>query len=1178
MRRRHYSARSGRMLCALLVMALSLSACIRQNGLSQLRDGFNNPPKEAKVRTWWHWLDGNVTREGITADLEAMHRVGIQEATLFNGGMGFPAGDVKYMSPEWLELVHHAASEAKRLGMELSFHNCAGWSSSGGPWVKPEDGMQTVTISELKVQGGKILALSLPQPETRLDCYRDIAVLAFPTPLGDERISHLNSKSLAHHAYNNNQMPSRPQVDAKSVISQEAIVDLTAQMKPDGSLEWDAPKGSWTILRVGFTPTGRQNAPAPAEGRGLEVDKMSRTALDHYWAGAMQPIIDKLGPLVGTAFTGALIDSYEVGTSNWTAGFDQEFQNRRHYDIRPFLPTLAGYYVGSGEVSERFLWDFRLTIGELTAQNYYEYFAELCHQNGMRFLTEPYDGPFNSMEIGAPAEVPMSEFWVGSNFFGEKAKVASSIAHMNGNQIVGCESFTADGNNSSHRNHPGFIKALGDLNWTEGVNRFILHTNAHQPWEIGPGFSLGQFGTNFNRHNTWWEQSRPWMDYCARSQFLLQQGQGVQDILYFMGESTPNNGTYRGDIREAGLDYDAIGPTHFQELTVQDGLIVSGVGRQYRMLLLPRNEMLSLTTLKKVKELADGGAAIFGPKPTFSPSLDGYPQVDAEYASLAEELWGADDAQVATAKIRNLNLAESLKATGLQADFQGGKGDDRLHYIHRRTKEAEIYFVSNQQKDFRRVQCGFRVSGMVPELWNPQSGSITPLPVWDEGNGLTNISLDFKPEEAYFVIFRPRTSSDRQFTACTEEMTPVQNKPISGLAIVRAEYGQQQIPGLKDVTEAVQRRVKDGKLEVWANNGLAGEDPIYGTVKYMRVTYFTGNERHQATVREDSRLNLPLPGEKGELRIEDAFYGRIPDGVNLVRTPKPVDITERIRSMVQKGHLTFQASEVMAPLPDYVESLGEPRLHIIYNISGVPYDHTYTADRTVDFTHQTEQPSIVQEDGKFYWLTPQPGRIALTDEKGRQHEATVESVPEALEIRGSWNVHFHQKWGREWDETFPELISLDKSDKEDVKYFSGTAIYTKSFNLPNTLTKKNLCLRLDLGQVYVMAEVILNGKNLGLLWNAPYDVDITKAARTGENNLEIRLTNQWVNRLIGDARLPEDKVQNGWPEWMQHPDVPRQSGRTTFVAFKFWNADSELLPAGLLGPVVVKAYAKEKIN
>ncbi|MBP3589868.1 MAG: glycosyl hydrolase family 43, partial [Muribaculaceae bacterium] len=462
--------------------------------MKSLREGFNNPPQEAQVCTWWHWLDGNVTREGITADLEAMHRVGIHEATLFNGGMGFPQGPVKYMSDEWLELFKHAASEAKRLGMELSFHNGPGWSSSGGPWVKPEDAMQTVTWSEQQVEGGRTVCLVMPQPKTNHGCYQDIAVLAFPTPMMTQRIGNLDVKTLANNAFQRHLMPSLREVPDSVVVHQADIVDLTDQMQPGGTLAWEAPEGRWTILRFGFTPTGMTNHPALAGGNGLECDKMSRKALDAFWAGGIQPIIDRLGPLVGTGLTGSLIDSYEVGCGNWTPGFETEFKARRHYDLKLFLPAMAGYYVESGPVAERFLWDLRLTVGELMAENYYDYFAELCKKHGMRFLTEPYEGPFNALEVGREADVPMSEFWVGNNEFSGMANLAASIAHANGRQVVGAESFTATGMESRHRNHPGMLKAQGDYNWSNGVNRFILHTNAHQPWEVGPGFSLGQYG------------------------------------------------------------------------------------------------------------------------------------------------------------------------------------------------------------------------------------------------------------------------------------------------------------------------------------------------------------------------------------------------------------------------------------------------------------------------------------------------------------------------------------------------------------------------------------------------------------------------------------------------------------------------------------------------------------
>ena len=711
------------------------------------------------------------------------------------------------------------------------------------------------------------------------------------------------------------------------------------------------------------------------------------------------------------------------------------------------------------------------------------------------------------------------------------------------------------------------------------MNRFILHTNAHQPWEIGPGFSLGEFGTNFNRHNTWWEQSRAWMDYCARSQFLLQQGQGVQDVLFFMGESTPNNGMNRPDIRNAGLDYDYIGLTNLLTLTVEDKMICSSVGRKYRMLLLPDNDYPSLTTLRKLKELADAGATIFGRKPSMSPSLDGYPQSDAEYQSLADELWGTGNA--AGAKIRRATIAEAMKATGLEPDFQGGTGDERLRYTHRSTSGGEVYFISNQLKDYRRETCTFRVSGLVPELWNPQTGTMERVAVWNEADGKTSLTLDFTPEQAYFIVFRQPNSNDRHYITINEKIPDEDDAPITGLGIVKAEYGQQQVAGIKDVTDIVLRHVENGKVNLAASNNLAG-DPCYGSVKEMRVSYFIGDKAHSIRVPENSNLILPQPGETGPLRIESAFYGYFPEGIQLVRTPKTVDVTAQVNALVAKGQSSFRASEVMPPLPDYVESLGEPKLHIIYNISGVPYDHTYTQDMTVDFRHKTERPAVVMDGTIPYWLTNKPGHVTLSTANGKSMTAKVTKVPQAITLDGSWDVHFNQKWGREWDTTLPQLISWSASEDEDMKYFGGTAVYTKTFTLPNQLIQKGTVLSLDLGQVYVIAEVLLNGKNLGILWNAPYCVDISKAARKGENKLEVRLTNQWVNRLIGDDRLPEDfeqkgKTLGGWPEWMQEP-AKRQSGRTTFVAFKHWNQDDQLLPAGLVGPVVIKPYIKTKIK
>ncbi|MGI6231665.1 MAG: glycosyl hydrolase [Prevotella sp.] len=459
-------------------------------------------------------------------------------------------GPADYMSPQWLDLFSFAVSEAHRLGMELGFHNAAGWSSSGGPWVTPENAMQTVVVSETNTTGGKPQTIKLPQPATKLGYYRDIAVIAFPTPRNPQRIANWQRKTLKEQTFKSHILPDSVFVDSAAVIKTTDIVDLTDDMLPDGTLQWTPPTGQWTVLRIGHTPTGARNRPATAGGRGLECDKMSRKALELYWQGGVKPILDRVRPYVGTTLIDCIIDSYEVGCGNWTPGFDTEFKKRRGYNLAPFLPTLAGYYVASGEITERFLWDFRRTIGDLIADNYYGHFAELCHAEGLRFSSEPYGGPFESASVGGKMDIIMGEFWSGNQTFMYSPRLAASIAHTNGKTLVGAEAFT----NSYGKwlSHPAYLKGVGDYAWTEGVNRLLFHTYTHQPWNVRPGLTMSRYGIDLNRMNTWWELSRAYMNYIARAQYLLQQGNNVADVLLFTGESSPNDGILRPDIKALG--------------------------------------------------------------------------------------------------------------------------------------------------------------------------------------------------------------------------------------------------------------------------------------------------------------------------------------------------------------------------------------------------------------------------------------------------------------------------------------------------------------------------------------------------------------------------------------------------------------------------------------------------
>lgn len=1067
----------------------------------RLEKGFQSPPASARPHTWWHWMNGNVTKEGITADLESMKKAGIGGFQMFNVAEWIPDGPAPFMSEKWFEMVQFAAQEADRLGLEMCFHNCAGWSSSGGPWIKPAEGMQTVVTTETQAKGPSKFEAVLPQPTTNHGYYRDIAVLAFPTPKEKATIDRLAPKSLSQQEYEYGLQPDMKAVAAAATVAKDSVVVLTDKLGKDGKLTWDVPAGDWTILRVGHTPTGAVCAPAPVAGRGLECDKLSREAIEAHWTRGVEPILKRVGPLVGKSLVNCLIDSYEVGDNNWTPKFREEFMKRRGYDPIPFLPVLVGKYVGSGELSERFLWDFRRTIADLFSENYFNRFADLCHERGMKFSVEPYDGPFECMRAAAKADVVMGEFWATTDVAHSGAihtvKLAATAANTHGIPIVGAESFTgAPGPYSNWLGHPGMLKPLGDAIWCLGVNRYIFHTYVHQPWlDQYPGMTMGQWGTHFGRTNTWWEQSRPWMQYIARAQYLLQQGRTVADVLFFAGETAPNGSVYRPDLKAKGYEYDVVGTDLIMKLSVKDGRIMTPAGGSYRVLVLPETQWMTPALVKKVAELATAGAVILGPKPTKSPSLASYPECDVNVKAIADELWPTSAGERAVGKgkvITGRSIEEVLAAEKATPDFNpvGAKFD----YIHRAVDDADIYFVANTTKKRQTGVCEFRVDGRQPELWDAESGTVEPAPMWD-GNTVT---LTLEPASSVFVVFRKPSTEPRRSEYNKVELRNDATSPKSReLEIRKAVYGDldREDGGRVDVTQKLAARVKDGQLEVIADNDLAG-DPAYTIVKKLRVDYAIDGVAKTITVAERDVLQLP-PEE----------------------------------------------TIVLPPAP-----------------------------------------RLTVENEQSFLTVAQPGEYMLdSTSKSASYVAAVPDFPKPAELTGSWDVSFQKGRGAPESAVFEKLISWPESKDKGVKYFSGTATYRKKIEIPAERFGKNRSILLDLGKVDVIAEVRLNGQDLGIVWRAPFRVDITKAAKPGENELEVRVTNLWPNRLIGDEQYPDDCQWEGihlkqWPDWfVKHEPRPTKE-RLTFFTWKHWHKDSPLQPSGLIGPVMLLTLEKVPVK
>ena len=766
-----------RSLCGGPILAIALAPWLHAEPIGMpIEQGFRNPPIAARPHTWWHWMNGNISREGITADLEAMAGIGLGGANIFNVSCDIPAGSVEYLSPEWLGLVRHAACEARRLGLELGIQNCAGWSTSGGPWIKPEESMQTLYWSEVNVTGGQKLTQKIPVPKiiTNEPCddladlqssYRDIVLLAFPAGV-DWQIDRWQTKTIRSTARAGIQpalsKKGAEDQDKRPAVDPEKVIDITTRMAADGTLSWDAPSGEWTLLRLGHGSTGVVNQPAPKSGTGLEADKMNRRAVDSHWKHGIQPILNHLGPLAGETLTNIVIDSYEAKHHAWTPDMRAEFKQRRGYDMGPFLVSLTGRCVGDIARTERFYDDFRRTIGDLVTENYYGYMAELCHNHGLKIAIEPYRGPFESMTVAMQADIPTGEFFFDLGYGVPFLKLCSSAANLRGLPITAAEAYT--GIDGWHL-HPGNLKYASDRAWTEGVNRLVFHRYAHQPWpNLVPGMTMGPYGIHFERTNTWWKPGKAWIESITRSQFLLQRGTTVADVLCFAGEAVPNTSPRFDDLKIAGYDFDLCGTDVLYQLTVKDGHIVIPSGRRYHVLLMgpTSNPYLSLRAVRKLRELVAAGATVIGQKPTHTPSLSGYPEAETELLRIGHELWSPTGASTLPGKAIAFQKDEfipAIRQLAIEPDLILPEKSAGLHWIHRQNETEDIYFVSNQARSAQQATLGFRVVGRVPELWDAIAGSTRPAAGWHVKGDHTFVPISFQADGSVFVVFRKEGKS-----------------------------------------------------------------------------------------------------------------------------------------------------------------------------------------------------------------------------------------------------------------------------------------------------------------------------------------------------------------------------------------------------------------------------------
>ena len=870
--------------------------CVAQEAplsIADLRAGFINPPAQARLRCYWWWLNGNTDKATITHDLEEMKAKGFGGALLVDangseqgGNKNVPAGPT-FGSPAWTELFVHAVAEADRLGLEITLNITSGWNL-GGPNVKPEQASKVLTYSRIQVSGGAPSHLLPPAPEAVNGFYRQIAVLAYPlahgTPLAaqpgnarSEMTLRARSAAIETGPFS---MPDTSGMLNDGVHGQGAqfandpgyadsapsgVKDLSGNVAADGSLSWTPPPGEWEVLRIGYTDSGAKVSTSSGAWQGLAIDYLSRRAFNQYWAANVEPLLSAAKPYKSLRYLAT--DSWELGGTNWTDDFRMQFQKLRGYDPVPWLPVVAGRIVGDRASSTRFLTDLRRTVADLVVSEHYDVFAVKAREHGMGIQSEsggPHGAPLDALETFRHSAVPQTEFWSVNahrphdldRFF---TKEAASAANIYGQRFVAQEGETSIGPQWSESLSDD-LKPSFDMAITEGMNRLVWHEFTSSPASTGlPGQEYFA-GTHLNPKITWWNAGGAFFTYLNRAQFLMQQGEAVDDVLYFYGDNIPNFVRLKNDDPAhvlPGYDYDVT-----DEDALLHGIKIAGAdlvgpsGVRWHLLALPKTRRVSFAVLELVERYVHGGGSVAGLPPLSTTGMISTEQ-QARFDAMAAKLWSScssdashaygvghvfcsDDTHAALAAMKVIPDFTLLPAVQVKATSSAG-----IDYIHRLSDGTDIYFVRNASSTAADVTAGFRIAGKHAAIWDAVTGTTSPIKLEAGGPGQMLAHLHLPAFGSVFVMFNSEFPEGSASAA--EREIPLQLKGQWKLSFQPGRGGPPA--GLET-----------GELKSWTESS----DPA--------VRFFSGSVTYTATVERpeaggDDRIAMQFSNVRDIARV-----------------------------------------------------------------------------------------------------------------------------------------------------------------------------------------------------------------------------------------------------------------------------------------------------------------------
>ncbi len=747
-------------IIVLMVMIFAAGSWAGEKRDSKLAEGFREPGIEARPRAYWNWLNGAVTLDGLTRDLQEAKAKGLGGLEMWDTEAmrnpdGFVPAGPPFMGPESVAAMHHSMKEAKRLGLELGLITSSGWNA-GGPWVPPRLAGKNLFYSSVLVTGPGRIRHELPFPEVPPDCpkgedglprwYLDVAVLAWPD------------------------------TKEKVIADPSKIIDLSHKFK-DGVLNWEAPEGHWQVMRYVCTNNGQQLIAASPNSKGPFIDFLDPEATRFHFEYILKKLGLKKGGDPGCPLKSLEVDSMELYAGiQWTPKFPDWFKTYHGYDPVAWLGVLSGWTVKDKATSKRFEYDYKKTVSDLLIFSHYTTGSKVCAEYGLELAGEAggpgppiWDScPVDALKALGNVDIPRGEFWIGNRHNIFLVKEIAGASHIYGKPYVDAESWTTW---RRWKDSLFIRKQIVDRAFCEGLNRITYHGYSHSPEEAGYPGRTYHAGVDMNPQVVWWSKARPFMDYLARCCHMLQQGLFVADVAYYYGDQAPNfwplfhnvPDNPRVDGLGAGYDYDVVNTdVILNRMSVKDGRIVFPDGMSYRVLLLPDQTHMQLDVLVKLGELVSRGATIIGPRPLDVPGLKDHELRTKKLRALASRMWGQCDGTTVKQNsygkgrvVWGLTPQQWLKQESIQPDFSPNTAKHRkdLDYIHRQTKDTDIYFVRNKSLLPVNADCLFRVKGSMPQLWDPTDAGMKPAYVYKKMAKGTSVRLDLPPGGSVFVVF-----------------------------------------------------------------------------------------------------------------------------------------------------------------------------------------------------------------------------------------------------------------------------------------------------------------------------------------------------------------------------------------------------------------------------------------